>query len=578
MPGQEYSTDHSVNRSSRATARARRHARMRRLYARAKNNPQRMAQLDAAIVEKLEALDQREKLAKIFLRLGAALLILACSVLAALDTPTMYIVLLASVGLLLCLVIAFANRRWGLYFDNVIEDCLTDIEMYDVELFEMGGIERVPESYRAHTELWDTMWLWWSANSVVATVALGAINVFFGLGFLGSVIVIVLFNVLGALPVAFLCTLGPKSGLAQMALSRFAFGLQGAKLPAVLNALSCLGWSAVNAVIGSRLLVAWSASKIPSWAALLFLTAVTTAITIFGYFVVHRYERYAWIPMFLLFGYIFYVAAPHFNINVPTSASGLALFAGIATFGGAVFGYAVSWATYSADYTRRQPIDTPPQRIFWYAFLGVTIPCILLETLGVLLTTTLAAGNELPDIGVLISDVIGGSAISSLVLFLLAFSTVANNVLNDYSFALSTQVAGLKIRRWILTIIGPVTYLALAFYLQTNFNLNLENFLLLIAYWIGSWSAIVLIEHWLRKGKYPAEDYEAVNKLPVGIASVAAMILGLGIAALGVSQQLFTGPLARQLAGADIGFPLAIAATGVIYFVLRLGELVYYKR
>jgi len=44
--------------------------------------------------------------------------------------------------------------------------------------FETTGIERVPETERAHTQLWDTMWLWWSANSVVATVALGALSFF----------------------------------------------------------------------------------------------------------------------------------------------------------------------------------------------------------------------------------------------------------------------------------------------------------------------------------------------------------------------------------------------------------------
>src|SRR5690348_11639817 len=130
--------------------------------------------------------------------------------------------------------------------------------------FETTGIERVPESNRAHTQLWDTMWLWWSANAVVATVALGTLSFFFGLGFTGSVAVIVAFNVLGVLPVAFLSTLGPKTGLAQMPLSRFAFGMQGAKLPALFNAFACIGWSAVNALIGASLLVAWSGGAIPS--------------------------------------------------------------------------------------------------------------------------------------------------------------------------------------------------------------------------------------------------------------------------------------------------------------------------
>ena len=95
--------------------------------------------------------------------------------------------------------------------------------------FEVSGIERVSEDNRQHTQLWDTMWLWWSANSVVATVALGAINVFFGLGLLGIFAIIVVFNILGVLPVAFLSTLGPKTGLAQMPLSRFAFSASRAR-------------------------------------------------------------------------------------------------------------------------------------------------------------------------------------------------------------------------------------------------------------------------------------------------------------------------------------------------------------
>jgi len=60
----------------------------------------------------------------------------------------------------------------------------------------------------------------------------------FGLGFWGSVLVIVAFNVLGVLPVAFLSTLGPKTGLAQMPLSRFSFGYYGALLPAFFNMLA----------------------------------------------------------------------------------------------------------------------------------------------------------------------------------------------------------------------------------------------------------------------------------------------------------------------------------------------------
>lgn len=440
--------------------------------------------------------------------------------------------------------------------------------------FETTGIERVEEHERAHTQLSDTMWLWWSANSVVATVALGALSAFFGLGFWGTLAVIVVFNLLGALPVAFLSTLGPKTGLAQMPLSRFAFGLQGAKLPAIFNAIACLGWSAVNALIGASLLVAWSGGKLPSWAALLILAALTTVVSVFGYFIVHRYERFAWIPMFILFGFVFFVAAPHFNIAIPASVTGLALFASVATFGGAVFGYAVGWTSYAADYTRRQPQNTPAGKVFTYALLGVTIPCVILETLGALLATTV---KELPSsTGTLIAGNIGTSLVASIVILLLAFSTIANNVPNDYSFALSLQVLGIRVPRWILTIVGAVLYILIAFAIQANFNLNLEGFLLLIAYWLGSYAIIMFLEYRFRKGSYPVEDYTNGSKLPTGVAAIVAMVVGLVVAALGVNQAAvigFEGPLSHMLADADIGFPLAVIASGILYYILRKWEM-----
>lgn len=447
--------------------------------------------------------------------------------------------------------------------------------------FEVTGIERVEENNRAHTQLWDTMWLWWSANAVVATVVTGSISYFSGLGLLGSIIVILVFNVLGVLPVAFLSTLGPKTGLAQMPLTRFSFGLQGAKLPALFNALACIGWSAVNATIGSTLIVSWSAGKIPQWAALGFLAVITTAVSVFGYFIVHRYERYAWIPMFLLFGYVLVTSARHFNLNVPISVSGLGLFAAVATFGGVVFGYAVGWSSYAADYTRRQPVETSSRKVFLYAMAGVAVPCIVLEILGTLLTTSLAAGANLPNAGPLIGSNIAGAPLASVVLVLLAFSTIANNVPNDYSFALSTQVLGITVRRWILTIVGAIAYVAVALVIAPRFNLNLEGFLLLIAYWLGAWNSIVLIEHRLRKGKYPLEDYDKAGKLPPGIAALVSMVVGLGVAVLGVNQSGvigYEGPLAKALSDADVGFPLALVVTAVVYYVLRRWELARFKR
>src|SRR5947199_7871243 len=96
---------------------------------------------------------------------------------------------------------------------------------------ETQGIERVSPKTRTHVRIYDNFTLWFSANLVISTVALGAIAVpVFGLGFWDSVYAILIFNVLGAIPVAVLATMGPKLGLRQMTISRFSFGWTGASI------------------------------------------------------------------------------------------------------------------------------------------------------------------------------------------------------------------------------------------------------------------------------------------------------------------------------------------------------------
>src|SRR5881227_3711563 len=109
---------------------------------------------------------------------------------------------------------------------------------------ETRGIERVPPRTRAHVRIFDNCTIWLSANMVISTVALGALATsVFTLGFWDSVAAIIIFNVLGTLPVAFFSTLGPKLGLRQMTISRFSFGWVGSMIMAIFNVAACIGWS-----------------------------------------------------------------------------------------------------------------------------------------------------------------------------------------------------------------------------------------------------------------------------------------------------------------------------------------------
>ncbi len=76
---------------------------------------------------------------------------------------------------------------------------------------ETHGIERVSPETRSHVRIFDNFTMWLSANLVISTVALGALAIpVFGLGFWDSVAVIILFNIIGVLPVAFSLHLVPN--------------------------------------------------------------------------------------------------------------------------------------------------------------------------------------------------------------------------------------------------------------------------------------------------------------------------------------------------------------------------------
>src|SRR5213078_4530695 len=217
--------------------------------------------------------------------------------------------------------------------------------------------------------------------------------------------------------------------------------------------------------------------------------------------------------------------------------------AGILSFGGAVFGFATGWSSYAADYNVNQPEDTPASRIFWLTFLGVFIPCVLLETLGMAFTTyspwaTTFANGLVGDLLAAIVKPLGG--FGTLILVLLALSVVANNIPNDYSLGLSVQVFGRpfqRIKRYVWTLIGAVIYVLIALPASANFAHTLTDYLLIIAYWLAPWSIILIIEHFVfRRGRYNVDDWNTASKLPFGWAAIVSMVIGFIGAYLGFAQ------------------------------------------
>jgi len=96
---------------------------------------------------------------------------------------------------------------------------------------EQRGIERVPEDERHDTSMLNVSTMWFSANMVVSSFAIGVLGPqLFYTGFVDGLLVIIFFNLLGIFSVCLFSSFGPVFGLRQMVLSRFWFGWWGVKL------------------------------------------------------------------------------------------------------------------------------------------------------------------------------------------------------------------------------------------------------------------------------------------------------------------------------------------------------------
>ncbi|PSR94537.1 purine-cytosine permease FCY21 [Coniella lustricola] len=403
----------------------------------------------------------------------------------------------------------------------------------------------------------------------------------FNLDFVATALTIVFINLVGTLPVCFFSTFGPRFGLRQMIVSRFFFGYYGVKL-------TCICWSSVNVVVGAQLLAAIKPeAQLPGWAGILIISLGTLLITVFGYRLVHAYERWSWMPVFVIFLITAGVFGRSGDFNaVLSSPSGSSGAGSILSFSASVFGFATGWTSMAADYTVYQPEKTSKHRVFWWTFGGLFLPLVFTQLLGAAIMTAAVPttamgglGHENTNVYIVAysSSGIGGILAVVLVthlgplgqfcLAMLALSIIANNCPNIYSVALSIQVLAKstqRVPRFVWTFLATCACVAISVPGYSRFERWLENFMLLTGYWLAIYEGVALTEHFFfrvwRGYGYDVHDHDDPDRLPPGMAAVSAFVVGVVGAVLGMAQSWWTGPVGRQAggeAGGDVGFEMA---------------------
>lgn len=464
---------------------------------------------------------------------------------------------------------------------------------------EARGVERVPEDQRHTKNTWNNLLMWWSVNTVLTTIPIGVLaQEVFTLTLPHAIAVIFCFGALGAIFTSFIATLGPQTGLRTMIITRYSSGYVGCTIYSILNILTQLGFSVTCVILGGQTLASINPGTLPLVAGVVIVGIGSLIPCFIGYNMVHHYERFAWIVITMVMLFLWGLGAKAgFDINAQKAVedTGKSLTADILSFGGIVFGSFTGWSPVAADYNCRLPADTPPIKVFLLTFFGLFIPITFVEILGAsLMTITNPAYVDAytnGGTGGLLSKVLspwkGGG---KFILFLLAFSVIANNIPNTYSAGLSIQALGrpfAMVPRFFWTILCFVVYTIAGVAGRQHFSTILSNFLSILSYWTAFFVVVVAEEHFIfrRKhgilGGYNLDDWDSPKKLPLGVAGILAGCFGVAGAVVGMAQVWYIGPLgakAGTLYGADMGFELAAGFAATTYPPLRWLEIRYTGR
>jgi nucleobase:cation symporter-1, NCS1 family len=438
-----------------------------------------------------------------------------------------------------------------------------------IATIEPGGAEYIPLSER-HGKPHQQFWTWVSPNMEFATIFVGIIGVwFFGQSFWMAALAVVLGTALGSLSMGALAARGPLFGVPQMVLSRIGFGWFGNIFPAGINALVAgVGWFAVNSVSGAfalNALLHWN-TKI----CLLVIVVVQLGVAFFGHNLVHAFERWAFPVLVIVFAI---AAAVIFGKALPGAHaapfSGGSLGGWLITFG-AAFGYAAGWNPYASDYTRYLPKNTNTRATGLWAGLGVFISCVVLEVVG-------AAAATITNVGKYSSNPTAGfvshlpTGIADVTLLAIALGAVCANALNVYSGSMSFLALGIKLpltlRRAIVAIVFGIAGFFVALSGLSDAGQKYNNFLLVIAYWIGPWLGVFFADQFLRRRKQVAGFLFDRKHNPW--AGFAAMAIAIGVSILLFANQTdYTGviPMHHPAFG-DLTFEVGFVLAAVLYWV-----------
>jgi nucleobase:cation symporter-1, NCS1 family len=445
---------------------------------------------------------------------------------------------------------------------------------------ETHGTDYIAEDER-HGRARSLFAVWAASNVTYLYIVLGGTLILLGLNVWQALGVIIAGNLFWIL-VGFLSISGPASGSPSEVVTRTMFGIRGNRIfNLIVGWMIGVAYEAINLSVGALAGFALveqfggTASPVVKFAIVLATAIVTFTISVYGHATIVKLSGwFTWILLVCLVVLAFFVIQ-HANFGYETPAKtaphGWALWA-VAAIGFTIIASSpLSWGT-GADYSRYLPSTVSKKAVVWWTTLGGFVPAVALGSLGVLAGTVVDMTNPQSSLKTLLP-----AWFYPIFLLVILLGSITNNVLTAYSTGLALLAAGIPWRRSVTVIFDAVIAVAITCYALfiSNFFDSLNNILELTVALLGPALAIYAVDIILRKNRYDGPElHDETRGGPFWYshgfnwAGVIALVVGTGIATMFVDTDVFVGPIANILGGADLSAFVGPLVAALIYAIM----------
>ena len=411
----------------------------------------------------------------------------------------------------------------------------------------------------------------------------GAIGPQLGLSLVQSIVIMAVGQALGALIFGVFPLMGKRTGVSQLALGRAAFGRRGNNVPSIINGLITLAWIGLYTYVVLDLAtyclhkLGLPDDDLTKYSVAAVIMIIQLIIGTLGFYAIRTFEKWTVPLLAVVMAVMTVLAFSNGDVvwNHSTVHGSRLIIAATQLMTAVGIGWGFGWAPWASDYsrfTRRGLTDT---RVYWASALGTFVPLIWLGVLG----AAMASSSTNSDPAELVASLFGVMTIP--VLLVIIHGAIAGNIQCVYSAPLCFLAGGIKLRRWVGSVISGVIASAvlIGFLASAEFVTAFTNYMSSFVIWTASWGVIVAIDFFvLNRGRLDVAALYASGATSrygdVRWRALAALLVGLvsGWAFEYGTVSAFQGPIARATNGLDVSWLASIVLGGSTHWLLSRSE------